>query len=174
PAPHLNEPQGLCKTPKRREPDSAPTLHETPGRDVGPLAGVRVLDFTWVWQGPFCTLPLAHLGAEILRVDIARRVDINRAIPPFAEKQEGRNRAGSFNQWNQGKRSIRLNLEMPEAVAIAKSLVTCCDLVVENFAPGVMARLGLGYEVVRELRPDIIMVSLSGYGQTGPYSRFVS
>src|SRR5689334_4966006 len=63
---------------------------------------------------------------------------------------------------------------MPEAVAIARSLVTHCDLVVENFAPGVMARIGLGYEVLRELRPDIIMVSLSGYGQSGPYSRFVS
>ncbi|MBV8771759.1 MAG: CoA transferase [Deltaproteobacteria bacterium] len=174
PAPHLNEHNSLRDKLERRHGDSARVGHEVGGRDVGPLSGVRVLDFTWVWQGPFCTLQLAHLGAEILRVESIRRLDINRAIPPFAEKQEGRNRAGSFNQWNQGKRSIRLNLEMPEAVAIAKSLVTHCDLVVENFAPGVMARIGLGYEMLRELKPDIIMVSLSGYGQTGPYSRFVS
>ena len=142
--------------------------------DAGPLTGIRVLDFSWVWQGPFCTLQLAHLGAEILRIESVRRLDVNRVIPPFADRQAGRNRAGSFNQWNQGKRSIRLNLEMPEAVAIAKSLAAHCDLVVENFAPGVIARMGLSYEVLREIRPDIIMLSLSGYGQTGPYSRFVS
>jgi benzylsuccinate CoA-transferase BbsF subunit len=133
-----------------------------------------VLDFTWVWQGPYCTLQLAHLGAEVIRVESIRRLDVNRVIPPFAERKEGRNRAGSFNQWNQGKRSVLLNLEYPEAVEIAKDLARCCDLVVENFAPGVITRLGLGYEVLRDLRPDIIMISLSGYGQTGPYSHYVS
>jgi crotonobetainyl-CoA:carnitine CoA-transferase CaiB-like acyl-CoA transferase len=174
PAPRLNEHHGLVEGHNHRAADSAPALTERSSRNAGPLTGVRVLDFTWVWQGPFCTLQLAHLGAEVLRIESIRRLDINRTIPPFADKQQGRNRAGSFNQWNQGKRSIRLNLEMPEAVAIAKSLVTHCDLVVENFAPGVMARMGLGFEVLRELKPDIIMLSLSGYGQTGPYSRFVS
>jgi crotonobetainyl-CoA:carnitine CoA-transferase CaiB-like acyl-CoA transferase len=174
PAPRLNEHHDLAQTRKRRESDGRLAPAQPPAHNSGPLTGVRVLDFTWVWQGPFCTLQLAHLGAEVLRVESIRRLDINRAIPPFAEKQEGRNRAGSFNQWNQGKRSIRLNLGMPEAVDIAKSLATHCDLVVENFAPGVMARMGLGYEVLRELKPDIIMLSLSGYGQTGPYSRFVS
>lgn len=174
PAPHLNEHEDLWRKLNRRQPDSASSSAQTSAHNRGPLTGVRVLDFTWVWQGPFCTLQLAHLGAEILRVESIRRLDINRAIPPFAEKREGRNRAGSFNQWNQGKRSICLNLEMPDAVAIAKGLATHCDLVVENFAPGVMARIGLGYEVLREFKPDIIMVSLSGYGQTGSYSRFVS
>ncbi len=143
-------------------------------REGGPLTGVRVLDFSWVWQGPFCTLQLAHLGADVIRIESIRRLDVNRVIPPFADKKEGRNRAGSFNQWNQGKRSVRLNLEMPEAIEIAQSLVPHSDLVVENFAPGVMARLGLGYDALRDLRHDIIMLSLSGYGQTGPYSRYVS
>ncbi|MBV8359896.1 MAG: CoA transferase [Deltaproteobacteria bacterium] len=174
PAPRLNEHDGLLQLLNRRQGDTPPIAADESAGDSGPLAGVRVLDFTWVWQGPFCTLQLAHLGAEVLRIESIRRLDINRAIPPFADKKEGRNRAGSFNQWNQGKHSIRLNLEMPEAVAIAKSLATYCDLVVENFAPGVMARMGLGYEVLCELKPDIIMLSLSGYGQTGPYSRYVS
>jgi crotonobetainyl-CoA:carnitine CoA-transferase CaiB-like acyl-CoA transferase len=141
---------------------------------VGPLTGVRVLDFSWVWQGPFCTLQLAHLGAEVIRVESAKKPEINRLIPPFAEGKAGVNRAGSFNQWNQGKRSIALDLNNTAAVEIALSLVTHCDLVVENFAPGVITRMGLGYERLRAIKPEIIMVSLSGYGQTGPYSRFVS
>jgi crotonobetainyl-CoA:carnitine CoA-transferase CaiB-like acyl-CoA transferase len=140
----------------------------------GPLKGVRVLDFSWVWQGPFCTLQLGHLGADVIRVESAKKPEINRLIPPFADGKAGINRAGSFNQWNQGKRSISLDLGNPAAVDIARSLVPHCDLVVENFAPGVITRMGLGYERLREVKPDIIMLSLSGYGQTGPYSRFVS
>ncbi len=143
------------------------------GKD-GPLKGVRVLDFSWVWQGPFCTLQLAHLGADVIRVESVKKPEINRLIPPFADGKTGINRAGSFNQWNQGKRSISLDLGNPAAVDIALSLVPHCDLVVENFAPGVITRMGLGYERLREVKPDIIMLSLSGYGQTGPYSRFVS
>jgi len=140
----------------------------------GPLAGIRVLDFSWIWQGPFCTLQLAHLGAEVIRVESWKKPEINRLIPPFADGKAGVNRAGSFNQWNQGKCSILLDLTNPAAVEIARSLVRHCDLVVENFAPGVIGRMGLGYEQLRELKPDIIMLSLSGYGQTGPYSRYVS
>jgi crotonobetainyl-CoA:carnitine CoA-transferase CaiB-like acyl-CoA transferase len=140
----------------------------------GPLQGVRVLDFSWVWQGPFCTLQLAHLGADVIRIESAKKPEINRLIPPFADGKAGVNRAGSFNQWNQGKRSLALDLGHPAAVEIARSLVPHCDLVVENFAPGVMTRLGLGYERLRAVKPDLIMLSLSGYGQTGPYSRFVS
>jgi crotonobetainyl-CoA:carnitine CoA-transferase CaiB-like acyl-CoA transferase len=175
PAPRLGQHNSLWECVKPSEPScSKQNSGEILRAQNGPLTGVRVLDFSWVWQGPFCTLQLAHLGADVIRVESIRRMDINRMIPPFADRNRGENRAGSFNQWNQGKRSIRLNLETAEAVAIAKNLVARCDLVVENFAPGVMARLGLGYEVLREIRPDIIMLSLSGYGQSGPYSRFVS
>jgi crotonobetainyl-CoA:carnitine CoA-transferase CaiB-like acyl-CoA transferase len=119
----------------------------------GPLKGVRVLDFSWVWQGPFCTLQLAHLGADVIRVESAKKPEINRLIPPFAEGKAGVNRGGSFNQWNQGKRSISLDLGNPAAVEIALGLVPHCDLVVENFAPGVITRMGLGYERLREIRP---------------------
>ena len=76
------------------------------GPAAPPLAGVRVLDFTWVWAGPYCTLQLAHLGAEVMRVETAKRPCINRIIPPYADGKAGINRAGSFNQWNQGKRSL--------------------------------------------------------------------
>jgi crotonobetainyl-CoA:carnitine CoA-transferase CaiB-like acyl-CoA transferase len=154
--------QSLSARSDNREPDS------------GPLKGIRVLDFSWVWQGPFCTLQLAHLGADVIRVESAKKPEINRLIPPFAESKAGVNRAGSFNQWNQGKRSILLDLGNSAAIEIARSLVLHCDVVVENFAPGVIGRMGLGYEQLRKFKPDLIMLSLSGYGQTGSYSRYVS
>jgi crotonobetainyl-CoA:carnitine CoA-transferase CaiB-like acyl-CoA transferase len=184
PAPLLGEHNAqvwVARTPAHRETAGRPMSSngDADGLDKirdgkGPLAGIRVLDFSWVWQGPFCTLQLAHLGAEVIRVESAKRPEINRLIPPFAEGKAGLNRAGSFNQWNQGKRSILLDLTNSEAVEIARALAAHCDLVVENFAPGVISRMGLGYERLRESRPDIIMLSLSGYGQTGPYSRYVS
>ena len=154
-------------------PAKAPDGPRVPGTE-GPLAGVRVLDFCWVWAGPFCTLQLAHLGAEVIRVETSKRPDINRVIPPFADKQPGLNRGGSFNQWNQGKQSLQLDLSRPEAVEICRQLVPHVDLVTENYAPGVIERMGLGYERLRAIKPDLIMLSLSGYGQSGPASRYVS
>jgi len=138
-----------------------------------PLSGVRVLDFTWAWAGPFCTLQLAHLGAEVIRLETSKRVCVTRAIPPFADNVPGPNRAGYFNQYNQGKRSVLLNLGKPEAQEIARQLARHCDVAVQNFASGVMDKLGLGYNRLREAKPDIIMASLSGYGQYGPYREYV-
>jgi crotonobetainyl-CoA:carnitine CoA-transferase CaiB-like acyl-CoA transferase len=139
-----------------------------------PLAGVRVLDFTHVWAGPYCTLQLTHLGAEVMRVETARHPCINRIIPPYADHQSGINRAGSFNQWNQGKRSLELDLHHPRAVELACEVVRHCDVVVENFAPRVLERMGLGYQVLRKFKPDLVMLSISGYGQYGPYRDYVS
>jgi benzylsuccinate CoA-transferase BbsF subunit len=133
-----------------------------------PLAGVRVADFTWVWAGPFCTLQLAHLGAEVIRVETATRTCVTRLLPPFAEFKPGPNRSGYFNQFNQGKKSLALDMKQPEALAVAKRLCAASDIVVENFAAGVMDRMGLGYDVLRTLRPDVIMIALSGYGAAGP------
>ncbi len=139
-----------------------------------PLSGIRVLDFTWAWAGPFCTMQLAHLGAEVIRVETtARPACVTRLIPPFADDVPGPNRAGYFNQYNQGKRAITLNLTKPEAIEIAHALVKHVDLVVDNYAAGVMDKLGLGYDKLRGIKPDIIMASLSGYVQTGPYKGFV-
>src|SRR5881296_1143024 len=139
-----------------------------------PLAGVRVADFTWVWAGPFCTLQLAHLGAEVIRVETATRPCVTRLLPPFAEFEPGPNRSGYFNQYNQGKKSITLDLKRPEALEVAKRLCAASDVVVENFAAGVMERMGLGWEVLRQLRSDLVMIALSGYGATGPDADKVS
>jgi benzylsuccinate CoA-transferase BbsF subunit len=139
-----------------------------------PLSGVRVADFTWVWAGPFATLQLAHLGAEVIRIESQNRVCVTRRIPPFADGQAGLNRSGYYNQFNQGKESMCLNLKQPEALAIAKKLVAVSDVVAENFAAGVMDKMGLGYEVLKTIKPDIIMISMSGYGAVGPESAYVS
>jgi crotonobetainyl-CoA:carnitine CoA-transferase CaiB-like acyl-CoA transferase len=139
-----------------------------------PLAGVRVADFTWVWAGPFCTLQLAHLGAEVIRVESTTRTCVTRLLPPFADFEPGADRSGYFNQYNQGKKSLALDLKRPEAIEVAKRLCAASDVVVENFAAGVMDRMGLGYAVLRALRPDVIMIALSGYGATGPDADKVS
>jgi benzylsuccinate CoA-transferase BbsF subunit len=138
-----------------------------------PLAGVRVLDFTWAWAGPFATLQLAHMGAEVIRVESATRPCITRMIPPFADDVPGVNRAGYFNQYNQGKRSVTLNLAEPAGLQAIYDLVPHCDAVVENFAGGVAQRMGLGYEKLREFRADLVMISMSGYGQNGPYRNYL-
>jgi len=139
-----------------------------------PLAGVRIADFTWVWAGPFATLQLAHLGAEVIRIETQNRVCVTRRLPPFADGQGGINRSGYYNQYNQGKASVSLNLKSSEALAIAKKLVSVSDVVTENFAAGVMDKMGLGYETLRRIKPDIIMISMSGYGASGPESGYVS
>lgn len=162
------------------EKSARPSVSETrPAGAAGakrelPLAGIRVLDFTWAWAGPFCTLQLAHLGAEVIRIESAKRVCVTRAIPPFADDVAGPNRAGYFNQYNQGKRSITMDLSKPESIRIALELARHCDVVTDNFAAGVMDRLGVGYEKIRAQRPDIVMLSMSGYGQTGPLKGYVS
>jgi len=141
-----------------------------------PLEGIRVADFTWVWAGPFCSLQLAHLGAEVVRVESASRTCVTRLLPPWPDGQPGVNRSGYFNQYNQGKRSLTLNLKDPQAMEVARDLIRASDIVVENFAAGVFERMGLGYEACRALRPDIVMISLSGYGAagSGPESEYVS
>lgn len=139
-----------------------------------PLAGVRIADFTWVWAGPFATLQLAHLGAEVIRVESQNRICVTRRIPPFADGQGGINRSGYYNQFNQGKLSLSLNFKQPEAIDIAKKLVAVSEVVSENFASGVMDKLGLGYDVLKKIKPDIIMISMSGYGAVGPESSYVS
>jgi benzylsuccinate CoA-transferase BbsF subunit len=139
-----------------------------------PLKGIRVADFSWVWAGPYCTLQLAHLGAEVIRVETARRPCVTRMLPPWADGKVGLNRAGYFNQYNQGKLSITVNLKHPEGVEVARRLIKQSDVVVHNFVRGVMERFGLGYDEVIKLRPDVIMVALSGYGATGPLSPYIS
>jgi len=140
-----------------------------------PLSGIKVADFTWVWAGPYCTLQLAHLGADITRIETKTRPCVTRMLPPWPDgKFDGLNKSGYFNQYNQGKKSLSLNFKHPEAKEVAWRLIKEADVVVNNFATGVMDKMGFGYEAVRKVKPDIIMISLSGYGDTGPYRDYVA
>ncbi|MFY0634287.1 MAG: CoA transferase [Vannielia sp.] len=133
-----------------------------------PLAGLRVADFTVHAAGPFCTHMLAQLGAECIKVETALRPDIFRK--PHAVY--GRAGPATFDQVASGKLSIRLNLKHPDGKALALRLVEVADVAAESFRAGVMARLGLGYEALREAKRDIILTSISSSGQTGPDSHF--
>lgn len=174
PAPLLGEHTAEVRTELETPvpPRPAPAVSPTVGL---PLEGVRVVDLTWVWAGPFAAMHLAHLGADVIKLESMTRLDAGRRLPvvPRGEKW-GPNRSGYFNQWNQGKRSCALNFGKPEGVRIAKELIARSDVVIENFSTGVLDRLGLGYEVLRELRPDIILASISGYGHTGPLKNYMA
>jgi benzylsuccinate CoA-transferase BbsF subunit len=133
-----------------------------------PLAGVRIADFTIHAAGPFCTHLLSQLGAECIKIESRTRPDAFRK--PHAVY--GRMTAATFDQVSANKLSIRLNLKQPEAVGIAKKLVAVSDVATESFRPGVMKRLGLGFDALREVKPDLVMLSLSSSGQDGPDSHF--
>ena len=132
-----------------------------------PLSGVRVADFSVHAAGPFAGMILASLGADVIKVESAARLDITRRPHAMYGKPPS-----SFEQVNASKRSVTLNLKEPRALELAYDLVRISDVVLENFRPGVMDRLGLGYPQLREIKPDIIMVSLSSNGQTGPEARY--
>lgn len=129
------------------------------------LDGITVLDFTMVMAGPLCTRMLADLGARVIKVEPVRGDHI-RNRPPLRE-----GKSTYFGQLNCGKESIVLDLKAPGALDIAKRLIAQADIVVENFRPGAMARLGLGYEAVSAYHPELIYCSISGFGQTGPSSQ---
>jgi crotonobetainyl-CoA:carnitine CoA-transferase CaiB-like acyl-CoA transferase len=133
----------------------------------GPLCGIRVADFSVHAAGPFAGLMLAELGAEVIKIESATRLDITRRTHTMYGKPPS-----SFEQVNANKLSACLNLKEPRALKLALELVRVSDLVLENFRPGVMERLGLGYPQLRKVKPDVIMVSLSSNGQTGPESRY--
>ena len=140
-----------------------------------PLSDIRVISFTTGWAGPMCTMMLASMGAEVVTVESNQRIDENRLTGPFPDNVNGGiNSSANYNAYNRGKQSCTLNLKQPEAVEITRRLVQLSDVFVENFSPPVMPRLGLDYETCRALKPDIIYLSLSGYGATGPDRDYVS
>ncbi|HEY5640049.1 MAG TPA: CoA transferase, partial [Dehalococcoidia bacterium] len=141
---------------------------------AAPLDGIRVADFTWVWAGPTNTMQLAHMGAEVIRMETSNRICALRMLPPWPEGAPHPNKSGYFNQYNQGKRAILLDLAKDEGAAIARRIVEISDVAVENFAAGVIDKLGLGYDELRKVNDDLIMMSMSGYGATGPEKDFVS
>ncbi|MGH7839190.1 MAG: CaiB/BaiF CoA transferase family protein [Candidatus Binataceae bacterium] len=130
-----------------------------------PLEGIRVLDLSRVLAGPFCTMNLADLGAEVIKIEMPGRGDDSRGYAPRIPESHD---SGYFYSVNRGKRSVTLDLHQPAGAEILLALAQHADVVVENFSPGTMARFGLGFERLRAANPRIILCSISGFGQTGP------
>ena len=130
----------------------------------GPLSSLKVLDFSTLLPGPFASLLLADMGADVLRIESPTRMDLVRVLPPHADGV-----SASHAYLNRNKRCIALDLKQAEAVALVKQLVAEYDIVLEQFRPGVMDKLGVGYEALKAINPKLIYVSITGYGQTGPY-----
>ncbi|WP_299581340.1 CaiB/BaiF CoA-transferase family protein [uncultured Microbulbifer sp.] len=131
-----------------------------------PLQGLNILDFTTLLPGPYATMLLADMGAEILRIESPTRPDMLRGLPPILDTENPVSAAHATI--NRNKKSLALDLKTPEAKEIILRLLEKYDIVVEQFRPGVMEKLGLGYEILRAIRPDIIYCSITGYGQNGP------
>ena len=135
-----------------------------------PLEGIRVIEIANAWAGPVATRLMADMGAEVVKVENPSRPDFSRGWPPFAEGERGINQSGYFAIYNRGKKGCALDLKNPEDVGTLKRLVKISDILIENNAPGVMDRLGLGYSELCNIKPGLIMISLSGFGATGPDS----
>ena len=134
----------------------------------GPLRGYRVLEFGWVLAGALPGMILADMGAEVIKVETRQRMDYMRLGRPILGDEPDPEQHPLFHNVNRGKLSISLHTTKLEAIELVNGLVPHCDIVVENFSPGVMDRLGLGYDVLANIKPGIIMASISSNGQTGP------
>ena len=132
---------------------------------AGPLQGVTVLDLTRVLSGPYCTMLLADMGARVIKIERPGRGDDTRAWgPPFVAGE-----SAYFLSVNRNKESVTLNLKHDEGRALFRDLARRADVLVENFAPGVLERLGIGAAALREANPRLVVCSISGFGQDGPY-----
>jgi crotonobetainyl-CoA:carnitine CoA-transferase CaiB-like acyl-CoA transferase len=138
-----------------------PTRAPKPPR--APLAGIRVLDFTRILAGPFGSMFLGDMGAEVIKIEEPAKGDDTRGWPPFVSGE-----ATYFLSVNRSKKSLTINMKAPEGIAILEKLAARSDVVLENFRPGTMERLGLGYERLRRLNPRIVYCAISGFGESGP------
>lgn len=132
----------------------------------GALSDVKVLDLTRVLAGPYCTMMLADMGAEVIKLEVPGRGDDSRGFPPIVNGE-----SGYFMNMNRNKKGITLNLKSEEGKEIFREMIKHVDIVVENFRPGTMEKLGLGYEDLKEINPALIYGACSGFGHTGPYSK---
>lgn len=131
-----------------------------------PLEHIKVLDFTRVLAGPYCTMILANMGAEIIKIERPDTGDDSRGFGPFINEH-----SVYFISINRGKKSVAIDLKSQEGIKIIKELVKEVDIVAENFRPGTMEKLGIGYDTLKEINPKLIYATMSGFGQTGPYSK---
>ncbi|AZT83366.1 CoA transferase [Marinobacter sp. NP-4(2019)] len=130
----------------------------------GPLTSLKVLDFSTLLPGPYATMLLADMGADVLRVEAPDRMELTRVMPPH---DGGTSTAHAY--LNRGKRSLGLDLKKEGSAEVIKELVKDYDVVIEQFRPGVMDRLGIGYDTLKAINPKLIYCAITGYGQTGPY-----
>ncbi len=133
---------------------------------IGSLQGLKVLDLSRVLAGPYCTMLMADLGAEVIKVEQPGIGDDSRAFAPFVGKE-----SAYFMSLNRGKKSICLDLKKEKDKEVLWELIKKCDIIVENFRPGTMEKLGFGYEDIKPINPSIIYAAISGFGHTGPYSQ---
>jgi CoA:oxalate CoA-transferase len=136
---------------------------------MGPLEGLRIIDFTHAASGPYCTKLLATYGATVIKIERPGSGDVMRYVGPFVEETPGQDRGLAFLHLNTDKLGVTLNLRSATGKHMARQLIAEADVVVENFHPGTMEGLGLGYKDLRELNPRLVMTSISNFGQTGPY-----
>lgn len=133
-------------------------------KQAGALAGIRVLDLTRVLAGPFCTMLLGDMGAEIIKIEEPGKGDDTRGYPPHIDGF-----STYFGNMNRNKKSITLDLKNPQAKQLFTELVKKADVVIENYKPGTMAKLGIAYDDLKEINPQLVFASISGFGQYGPY-----
>jgi crotonobetainyl-CoA:carnitine CoA-transferase CaiB-like acyl-CoA transferase len=138
----------------------------------GAIEGVKVIDLTWYITGPYCTKLLADYGADVIKIERPGFGDPARRFPPFLKDDPHPEKSGLFLHLNTNKKGITLNLKTQEGRSIFLRLIEDADLVVENFSPGVMSRLGLDYSSLEKINPRLVMLSISNFGQTGPYRDF--
>jgi alpha-methylacyl-CoA racemase len=130
------------------------------------LSGLKILDFSSLLPGPFATMMFADLGADVIHIESERRVDLMRIMPPYDVDRE----SYIHQHLNRSKKSLQIDLKTSEGINIVKKLIVDYDIVIEGFRPGVMKRLGIDYETLREINPRLIYCAITGYGQTGPYA----
>lgn len=133
-----------------------------------PLSGVKVVDFCWIGAGSYTTKLLADLGADVIKVESSKSLDSLRLASPYAGGIRGVNRSGYFADRNSSKRSITINMKDSRGVAIVHKLIRDCDIVANNFRPGTMEKLGVGYEALRQINPGLIFIGMSMNGDEGP------
>jgi benzylsuccinate CoA-transferase BbsF subunit len=142
----------------------------TNGRD-GVFSGITIFAFCWAVVGPLTMKFFADHGATVIRVETSRRPCVMRASSPYKDGKPGLNRGGYFNYFNTNILSLALNMDHPKAIEVAKRFVAKSDVVMENYTPGVVDKWGLGYEELKKIKPDIIVLKQSGYGSWGPYAQ---
>lgn len=137
------------------------------------LKGIRVADFSWIWAGPYAASLLGYMGAEVIKIESRSRIDQTRKGTIMdTDNFDGLNYSPTFNNANLNKKGVSLDISKPEGAELAKRIVEKSDIVVSNMRPGKMEKLGLGYEDLKKVKPDIIMIESSGFGCTGPYRAY--